>query len=60
MEEEESGEGRGASGDVGDAGVGGDGDVFVNGWIGQGVRSGHDVFILIQVVDWERFGMIIL
>lgn len=52
MEEEEGGEGGRAGGDVGDGGVRGDGDVFVYGWVGQGVCRGHGFFVLIVDLVW--------
>ena len=49
MAAEEGGQTGRAGGDVGDGGVGGDGDILVGGWVGQGVCRGHGFFI--SIVD---------
>ena len=54
MEEEEGGKCRTAGRDVGDCGVGGQGDVVVGGWVGQGCCGSHFVFLLLM--NSEQFG----
>ena len=51
MEEEQDGEGGGAGGYVGNAGVWGEGEVIVGAWVGWSGYGRHFVFVFL--VGWK-------